>query len=177
MKKLLILVMFALFALLCAACMPSTDTGGPGYTLTGRIGVNSLAVHVDPAVPISPVQTAAQRTSAVQRVPFGVDVRAFTYPRTGEVVVRLGPCGNPDAVACTTGAQTGGVLVGGVITVQQPNHPMVHCALMHEFGHVLGLGHWDGVYAGHTQLMNHALAWNVCDWQAGDRAGLRAEGL
>jgi hypothetical protein len=45
--------------------------------------------------------------------------------------------------------------------------------LRHEFGHAMGLGHMNGVYAGTYQPMNSTTHSNVRSYRAGDAAGLR----
>lgn len=117
-----------------------------------------------------------------------------TKPRKGEILVRIADrspctpqspnwwgCGGPDAYKWVKGSRHRSVWVTkgriwirpAALTSGTPDQKKT--VYRHELGHVLGLGHYDGVYKGRYQIMTTFLTdGQRPTYQSGDRRGLKS---
>jgi hypothetical protein len=136
-----------------------------------------------PSAGESLLKTAIANLDKVSR--FGADLRyggktTDTGPTSAHrFVVVWGSCGTSSALACTTDGTQGTyrlvyqakTVVGAARYAANPSTTWWVGTLMHEIGHGVGLGHFDGTYLGSYQLMRWADGPDVI--KTGDANGLR----
>ena len=132
--------------------------------------------------------TVAQ--AITDEIPMSLRVSGNQYPanhalRIGEIIVlRDNPELCPGAIACATWYTIGNTIVAGemrlgpsVDTASATGPGGRQAIFQHELGHVFGLAHYTGVYAGQLQLMYPTTASGASGFRPGDRNGLWASYL
>lgn len=182
----LLALLLVLVAALLAACAPPVSTAPPpttgGYVASNNSPLSAYTVRFlagTPASIRSDTEFVRARLSALTGVQLSVgpDVSSLVSPATGEILVGVGlSCGIANEAGCATtyAPSTPRVVSAAALTIAPSmlTHSLRTVAVLHEFGHAMGLGHVLSTFAGAWQVMYPTLQ-QLGDYQAGDQNGLR----
>lgn len=177
-------------ALIAAGCAPAPAPPPPAPTTGGYAALDfapreayTLRIHSSAAHFSGDIRWAAARAAAESGVKItnGPAATSTAVPgQRAEIVAFVGtPCGAGAAGCAQMVIGPGKIGYSGTVslTPRFQHSAMRRQVLLHEFGHVLGLDHFEPRFAGHHQIMRSIISANApAAFQAGDRNGLRNRG-
>jgi hypothetical protein len=162
---------------------------GDGFWFSGGVTASrpNRVVRMDPSTPAAVrglVADVVAQINAASGLAVRIGPDTTASPAADEIVVRVPEqtiCG-PAAAGCAANAVAStdghGVVVHALVEMKRDllGSGYELPVLLHEFGHAIGLGHYDAPYGGVMQLMWNSVTPDMTTYRAGDRNGLAALG-